>query len=571
MNRWQFGILLFVLTAAVLGLGLAVALAESSPAATVRYVALTGNDAGNACATPVTPCRTIQRAVDQARAGDEIRIAVGAYTGVAARAGVTQTVYISKTLTLRGGFTTSNWTTPDPLVNRTTLDAEGRGRVLYIVGSIEANVLKQNAFPLRDRQDMQVKLEGLRITGGNATNQGGGVAGRDAGGGVYGFLATVQIDQCEIVGNVARTAAGCCGEGGGVYLFMSALPMIENNRLVDNTAGMTAAGRGGGVYLEQALYPIVAANVFSGNVGSAQQDGLGGGLYVRNSDDAVVGQNFFWNNIASAIAGGDGGGLYLTSSHGSRVIANDFLANSGAGGDGRGGGLYASDSRHVALDANTMIGNKATAGPNAEGWGGGAYIVSCGPYTLTNNAITDNYATTAGSGLWLGGEAANAGAQVSGRKDAALRASGWLLHNTFVSNVPGDGSGVFVTGAAGRAGSIEMVNSIVATQTVGVLVADGSHANLTATLWYDNLLDWGGVEGSVTQALDYHGDPKFESLAGSAVARLTLRSPAIDKGVNAGVGYDREGKARPFGRGYDLGADEYPLRLLYLPAVWRRR
>lgn len=565
MKRWQFEFLLFFLVAAILDLGLALAVAEQSPAVTVRYVALTGNDAGNACATPAAPCRTIQRAVDQARAGDEIRIAAGAYTGVTARAGVTQTVYISKTLTLRGGFTTANWTTPDPQVNRTTLDAQGRGRVVFILGSITSG-----ASPSGGRQDMQVKLEGLQIMGGNATNQGGGLEDHDAGGGVYGFLATVHIDQCGMAGNVARTAAGCCGEGGGVYLFMSALPTIENSKLNDNMAGVAAAGRGGGVYLEQALYPIVAANVFSGNMGSAQQEGLGGGLYMRNSDDAMVGQNFFWNNMASAAAGGDGGGLYLISSPGSRLIANDFLANSGAGGDGRGGGFYAGESHDVDIYANTLIGNKATAGFNAEGRGGGAYIIQCGPYTLTNNAITDNYANTAGSGLWLGGGDA-IDAQADGRKDATPRAPGWLLHNTFVANLPGDGSAVFVTDAAGRAGGIDMVNSIVATQTVGVLVSAGSHADLTATLWYDNMLDWGGVEGTVTQILDYHGDPKFESLAGSSVAWLTFRSPAIDKGVNAGVDRDREGEVRPRGRGYDLGADEYPLRVLYLPQVWRRR
>jgi len=38
----------------------------------------------------------VQAAVDAASEGDVIKVAAGAYTGVSARAGVTQTVYVSK-------------------------------------------------------------------------------------------------------------------------------------------------------------------------------------------------------------------------------------------------------------------------------------------------------------------------------------------------------------------------------------------------------------------------------------------------------------------------------------------
>jgi hypothetical protein len=50
----------------------------------------------------------MQYAVDQVSDGDEIRVAAGIYTGISARADVTQVVYISKTVTVRGGYTTTN-------------------------------------------------------------------------------------------------------------------------------------------------------------------------------------------------------------------------------------------------------------------------------------------------------------------------------------------------------------------------------------------------------------------------------------------------------------------------------
>ncbi|MFN2220651.1 MAG: hypothetical protein ACK2UA_18725, partial [Anaerolineae bacterium] len=85
----------------------------------VIRVATTGEDTAE-CGTEEDPCRTVQYAVDQAQPGDEIRIAAGMYTEVNSRDGLSQLVYLTKTLTLRGGYTTANWTTPNPEANPTT-------------------------------------------------------------------------------------------------------------------------------------------------------------------------------------------------------------------------------------------------------------------------------------------------------------------------------------------------------------------------------------------------------------------------------------------------------------------
>ena len=111
---------------------------------------------------------TIQAAVDDAGC-TEIKVAQGVYTGVQGRpvpAGypnppasglITQVVYISRTVAVRGGYTTTNWTTPYPLTQPTTLDAGGLGRALVVAGAISPTI------------------EGLGLTNGSAAGLGGGL------------------------------------------------------------------------------------------------------------------------------------------------------------------------------------------------------------------------------------------------------------------------------------------------------------------------------------------------------------------------------------------------------------
>jgi len=47
------------------------------------YVSVTGSDTGNDCTSSASPCATVQWAVDEASAGEEIRVAAGTYSGSA--------------------------------------------------------------------------------------------------------------------------------------------------------------------------------------------------------------------------------------------------------------------------------------------------------------------------------------------------------------------------------------------------------------------------------------------------------------------------------------------------------
>ncbi len=99
---------------------------------------LLGGGLPTAHATDLTVCvegpstcsyASIQAAVDAAATGDVIKVAAGTYTTVTMRprnditttGDVTQVVYLTKTVTIRGGYTTTNSFAdpPDPVANPT--------------------------------------------------------------------------------------------------------------------------------------------------------------------------------------------------------------------------------------------------------------------------------------------------------------------------------------------------------------------------------------------------------------------------------------------------------------------
>jgi parallel beta-helix repeat protein len=316
-----------------------------------------GNAAPNAPAAELLVClagpptcdyASVQDAVDAAGWRDVIKVAAGAYTGVSMRNGVTQTVYVSKTVTIRGGYTTANWATPDPDANLTTLDAQGHGRVFYITG------------------DISPTIEGLRLIGGNASGLGGGYGGWDAGGGLYVVDATATISNNQVYSSAAFA-------GGGLYLHRSAAT------LRGNTIGFnTITDNGGGLYLYDSDAMLNANTIFSN---TAVDDG--GGLYLYSSGATLSG-----NAIISNTAVDDGGGLYLYDSD--ATLNANTINDNGAGAQG--GGLYVQGGAPT-LSGNTIANNRAMFG--------GALFVRVSTARLDSNIIADNQAATVGSGMYV--------------------------------------------------------------------------------------------------------------------------------------------------------------------------
>ena len=435
---------------------------------------------------------TVQSAVDVAEAGDLVK--VGGYcTHFGHHGDQSRLIHLNKSLTLRGGYTTTNWITHHPAEHPTVLDAQARGRVLHISG------------------DISPTIEGLRITGGDATGLGGSPWG-DAGGGLYVDAPAATIRNNRVFNNQAL-------HGAGFYLNQSAATLSANTIISNGEAGI-----GGGLYLYYSDGAVLARNVVSGNTA-----GFCAGVKMMHSDAKLLG-NMFYKNKAAA----DSGGVDMSYSD-ATLIGNDIVGNS-AGHSFGGLSMYGGT---VSLIGNTIVSN------TAESWAGGLHLNGCDS-TLVNNAIVGNKTNGAASGLYV--------------RNGSHR----LLHTTIASNSGGDGSGVYVAALGENPVSVVMTNTIIADHTVGITVTEGHSATLNGTLWSGNAVDWSGI---VIHSNDQAGDPRFAADG----YHITPGSAAMDRGIDVGVGIDIDGETRPLEAGFDLGADEIELKFVYLPLVAQDR
>lgn len=117
-------------------------------------------------------------------------------------------VYIDKAITLRGGYTLTNWPTPDPAAHPTVLDAQGKGRVFYVKGS-------------------EVVIRGVRITGGDAKGQGRTDWGDNVGGDIFMDNTSFTVRDCEIDHNTSNG-------GRGIYLHTGSNTQVQERHIHHN-------------------------------------------------------------------------------------------------------------------------------------------------------------------------------------------------------------------------------------------------------------------------------------------------------------------------------------------------
>ncbi len=350
---------------------------------------------------------------------------------------------------------------PD-LVSDVTINGPGTAE-LTVARSSAAGTTDFRIFTIDT--NTKVKIVGLTITGGAAT-QGGGLL--DNGGAVSLTNVTVINNQAVGADGAAGSAGGQSGpggdggsgQGGGLYLAGGSLTL--NDDLIASNAARGGAGGAGGL----------GSSGESGGAGGSGGLAAGGGIYA--SDGALVLNNdVFESNQAIGGAGGNGG----FGGGGALSVPGGAGGAGGAGGLAAGGGIYASDGALV-LNNDVFESNQAIGGAGGNGGfgGGGALSVPGG----------------AGGAGGAGGLAAGGGIYAS---DGALVLNNDVFEsNQAIGGAGGNGGfgGGGASSAPGGAGGVGGVGNSAAGGAI--YLAQGNLTLTTTTL--NNNAAIGGAGGA---------------------------------------------------------------------------
>jgi len=338
-----------------------------------------------------------------------------------------------------------------------------------------------------------------------------------------------------------RLTGGKADNGGGVES-VNAYPTIRDSYIFSNSA----IYNGGGLDLVGDIGQITLV----GNTIVSNTANEGGGISAF-STNLYLTNNVILSNTAL-------GELIIenTRSLTERALVNQAQLKPSSPIRAGGGGLFLR-SQNVTCLANNIIQD------NLSKFRGGGLYMDYSQANFTNNLVVDNKSYDNGNGLW------------------ALASTIQMEHTTLARNNHGDSLNPAVMLVADYYAPdlylptrVMLTNSIIVSQELGLLATSGTTVTLEATLWgnaaWANTTDIKGEGGYIyTGTLNLWEDPRFAS---PDVGDYHLRpdSPAIDVGVNAGVYTDIDGEPRPYGAGFDIGADEYwanPPQKMYLPLV----
>lgn len=282
---------------------------------------------------------------------DEIRVVRGNYVG--------NFIFYSSeshSLTIRGGYTTSNCTSRVTTPVGTILDADGSGRVLEL------------------RAQTDIAVEALTIQGGyieNPHDEGIGIKVETRG--------SVKLLRCLIQNNHSNYRTWFM-DGGGAYIAANA-STIDDNTFRENSADT------GGIHVRSRRYTSEKETIISNNV---IEKNTGIGLYLETEDQVATVEH---NRILANEGDDEGGGIhYRAAGDADRLslLNNQISGNTAWYGAGAyldlGGRYYRGGAQLVS---NTIVGN-------AGGLGAGLYVEAyVTELELFNNVFWRNAASVA--------------------------------------------------------------------------------------------------------------------------------------------------------------------------------
>ena len=501
----------------------------ASPEAQTLRLAPSGSDTSS-CGSASAPCRTIQYAVNKAASGDTLLLAAGTYTYNTSAdtctflpsSGKSVVCIVDKTLAILGGYTTSNWSTPDPVNNPTVIDGGGAYRGIYLLGYNSTTThLRIEGVTIRNG-----KTTGPYTTG-DPTGFGGGMVVS----GAYVTLRDMLFQTNTVYGQNTSSGAGGSGAGAGLAINWSQAgtsSLLERVTFDSNQSfGGTGPVRGGlafgAFYMNGSV--TVRDSTFTNNTaraGNSTGNGSSGGLLADALGGAIGGNGGNWvlenvtatNNLvqggnAATYAGGGYGGAIIIENGSNFTLRDSYFANNIAqggsaseGGFGAGGGVLVNNTsgtiERATIINNSGIGGSAIgSGKAGAGGGGGLYLwrnsaSASASISVINSIIAYNYVALGSSGNTTAG-GGGGGIQVQG-----LYAN--IQHTTIAYNRLGPnliaGQGLLLLAAPGvGSASADVRNSIISNHTEGgsgasaVLVQSGNTLSLSLDLFSGNTKD----------------------------------------------------------------------------------
>ncbi|MHC4095892.1 MAG: LamG-like jellyroll fold domain-containing protein [Planctomycetota bacterium] len=440
------------------------------PVGETYHVDGVNGDDNNGGLTPGTAFATIQKGIDTTIDGDTVIVYPDRYT---------------ENINFLGKNITVTSTSPDDpnVVASTIIQGTGAGPVVTFSGS----------------ESQSCVLDGLTITGGNTTGDGGGINGN-------GTEATIA--NCVITNNHAD------GAGGGVS---NSNGRIVRCTITGNTAGGGGGDGGGGIYVYDCHVTIEDCDI---NNNTAADDG--GGLCFYGSPGSTITRCTISDNDAIG-SGADGGGIFVLGVPPILIEDCRIIRNSA---DGGGGGVYLGGLAGPIpglIQARQCLITDNTAGER----GGGISCEAQIEPRISNCTIADNQVTGA-AGVGYGG---------------GLNCSNWsnveVINSIIWSNFAEQGFQVAVR--------LEMPGP----STLALYHSDVEGGPGGAYVGLDCTLDWGiGAIDSDPQLVDPNGGDWH----------LGVGSPCIDAGDNTAVPpslTDLDGNPRIVNYVIDMGAYEF--------------